>query len=290
MPISRTKTRRRSDAGYTLLMVVFMAATVLILAAATAPNLLTEGRREREAEMAWRGEQYERAIGLFFQKTGRYPTKIEDLTSQTNGVRFLRKAYKDPMNTEDGSWRFIYVGPNGELIGSLMHASLMQIGPAAPALAAGPSAAGVPPGGAPSGAATFSAGGTAPSTTPQSGTAAAQQPGAVSPNPLESQPQSLEGDVIGGNIIGVASKVKMPSLRIYEGGTTYQKWEFIWNPNQNGLMPGTPMPVQQAPVAPGMTPQMPGATPQIPGAAPQTPPGMPQIPGGMTGQPNPTSP
>ena len=74
----------------------------------------------------WRGEQYERAIGMYFQKFGRYPTKIDDLTKQTNGVRFLRQAYTDPMNKEDGCWRFIYVGPNGQLIGSLHGTSLLQ--------------------------------------------------------------------------------------------------------------------------------------------------------------------
>ena len=31
----------------------------------------------------------------------------------------MRQAYKDPVNPVDGSWRMIYVGPNGQLIGSL---------------------------------------------------------------------------------------------------------------------------------------------------------------------------
>jgi len=43
----------------------------------------------------WRGEQYERAIGMYYKKFGRYPTKVDDLTKQTNGLRFLRKAYTD---------------------------------------------------------------------------------------------------------------------------------------------------------------------------------------------------
>ncbi len=71
-------------------------------------------------------QQYARAIGLYYTKFGKYPTKVEDLTKQTNGVRFLRQAYTDPMNNDDGSWRFIYVGPNGQLIGSLRQTSLPQ--------------------------------------------------------------------------------------------------------------------------------------------------------------------
>src|SRR5579863_7173735 len=84
--------------------------------------------------MVWRGEQYERAIGLYYKKFGKYPTKVEDLTRQTNGVRFLRQAYTDPMNKDDGSWRFIYVGPNGQLIGSLHQTNLLQTAVSAPGL------------------------------------------------------------------------------------------------------------------------------------------------------------
>ena len=59
-----------------MLMVVFMVAAMIILAAAAAPNVLTQGRREKEAEMVWRGQQYARAIGLYYRKFGKYPTKL----------------------------------------------------------------------------------------------------------------------------------------------------------------------------------------------------------------------
>ncbi|HEX3372073.1 MAG TPA: type II secretion system protein, partial [Candidatus Acidoferrales bacterium] len=110
-PDVRPRAAGSREAGFTLLMVVFLVAIMSITALAVAPNLLTEGRREKEADMIWRGEQYQRAILLYYRKFGKYPTKIEDLTKQTNGVRFLRQAYTDPMNKDDGSWRFIYVGP-----------------------------------------------------------------------------------------------------------------------------------------------------------------------------------
>jgi type II secretory pathway pseudopilin PulG len=246
MAISTVPMRPRKQAGYSLLMVVFLVATVLIFAAMAAPNFLTQGRREREGETIWRGEQYERAIGLYFRKFGKYPTKIDDLTKQTNGLRFLRQAYKDPMNKEDGAWRFIYVGPNGQLIGSLRHTSLLQNvlsarpGLGAPVFGAASQPA-LPPGAA-SGAATGAASGVASGTTP----------GSPAPNPLESQPQPLSGSVIGGNIIGVASKIKQSSLRIYEGGNTYEQWEFVWNPNQMGLPTAPVNPVTPGP-PPGVT-------------------------------------
>ena len=225
-------THRRKQAGYTLLMVVFMVASMLILAAAASQSVLTQGRREKEEEMVWRGQQYARAIGLYYRKFGKYPTKVDDLVKQTNGVRFLRQAYTDPMNKDDGSWRFIYVGPNGQLIGSLRKTSLLQNTLSLPGLA-GTSAfgAGLQPLSPPAATTNMNQ---------QPGTGQAGQPAnpATAANPLESQPEPLQGAVLGGNIIGVGSKIKKPSFRIYLGGDTYEQWEFIWNPT-GGLI-GTP--------------------------------------------------
>ena len=234
--------RRRQQAGFTLLMVVFMVAAMIIAAAAAAPNILTQGRREKETEMVWRGQQYVRAIGLYYRKFGKYPTKVEDLTKQTNGVRFLRQAYTDPMNKDDGSWRFIYVGPNGQLIGSLRQTSLLQTALTTPGM----------------GALSSLGGGLQPLSPPATTTGANQVPGigqagqqtnpAAAQNTLQSQLQPLTGPVLGGNIIGVGSKMKQPSLRIYLGGETYQEWEFIWNPTGQIALP------LQAPVNPNANP------------------------------------
>src|ERR1700688_4485643 len=126
---STNPNRRRSEAGYTLLLAVFLVAAMIIGAVAAAPSILTEGRREKEADLVWRGEQYERAIGLYYRKFGKYPTKVEDLTKQTNGVRFLRQAYTDPMNKDDGSWCFIHVGANEQLRGgAVMGGNIIGVG------------------------------------------------------------------------------------------------------------------------------------------------------------------
>lgn len=246
---SKNSSRRQKQAGYTLMMVIFMVATMMLLVSTAALRIDTQGRRERESELAWRGEQYQRAIGLYFRKFGRYPTKVDDLVKQTNGIRFLRQAYTDPMNKGDGSWRFIYYGPGGQLIGSLRRTSLLQGVVSTPTMpgipGASPIGAGIIPG----------------------------QTGQQSNTGLGSQPQSLQGAVIGGNIIGVASKVKDASLRIYEGGDTYELWEFIWNPGQqvaipggggpgtNPGAPGVPIPIDPGQPGPG-TANPPGGPPQ----------------------------
>ncbi len=107
---------RRRDAGYALLVVLFLAAIVLIALAAAAPRLLTEGQREKEEELIFRGGQYKHAIGLYYKKFGRYPMKVKDLL-RTNERGYLRREFRDPM-TKDGKWRFIGLGAGGVLIGS----------------------------------------------------------------------------------------------------------------------------------------------------------------------------
>src|SRR5229473_6829583 len=103
--------RKRSERGYALLVVIFLVTLLLISTTVVAPNILTEGRREKEKDMIWRGKQYTRGVKLYYRKIGRFPTSLDDLTKPKLGsLRFMRQAYKDPMNKEDGSWRLIYVG------------------------------------------------------------------------------------------------------------------------------------------------------------------------------------
>src|SRR5713226_10094185 len=111
---------RGNQAGYALLLVLFLAALLLVSTMVAAPRILTEGKREKEQEMIWRGKQYVRGVKLYYRKMGRFPTSLDDLTKPKVGnLRFMRQAYKDPMNKDDGSWRLIYVGAAGQLIGSL---------------------------------------------------------------------------------------------------------------------------------------------------------------------------
>src|SRR5580692_166353 len=111
---------RGNQGGYALLLVVFLTALLVVGTMSIGLRILTEGKREKEQEMIWRGQQYTRGIKLYYRKLGRFPTSLDDLTKPKIGnIRFMRQAYKDPMNKEDGAWRLIYVGPSGQLIGSL---------------------------------------------------------------------------------------------------------------------------------------------------------------------------
>ena len=109
----------RREGGYALMLAVFLTTLMLIAAIVAAPSVRTERQREKEQEMIWRGKQYVRGIKMYYRKNGRFPTNLDDLIKpQLGGIRYLRQKYKDPMNKEDGSWRLIYVGPMGQLVGS----------------------------------------------------------------------------------------------------------------------------------------------------------------------------
>lgn len=259
---------RADQRGYALLFVLFLVALALIGASAAVLNYWTEGQREKEAVMIWRGRQYQRAIGMFYRKYGRFPTRIDDLVKvQQGGIRFLRQAYTNPMNKNDGSWRFIYVTPAGQLIGSVRYVSLQQMafldkqrqmGMAAGAGGAASDSddsadSGADQNNSAAGASTGTAGASgtnisglsAPGMQPQppGQNQQAKQPSFFS-QPLQMQTNSAGGfsvneqasasgsdePVIGGFIIGVAGKSDRPSVKVYKGGRTYKQWEFIFNP------------------------------------------------------------
>jgi hypothetical protein len=131
------KGARKRERGFALLLLVFFTALMLIAVMAATPRILTEAKRQKEQEMIWRGNQYVRGVKLYYRKMGRFPTSLDDLTKPKTGARrFMRQAYKDPMNTGDGSWRLIYVGPAGQLIGSLKPPKTLQMPGVGPGLGA----------------------------------------------------------------------------------------------------------------------------------------------------------
>lgn len=241
----------RPQSGYALLLIMFFLAALTVSLLAARANVITENRREKEQEMVWRGRQYVRGIRLYYSKTNHFPAQLEDLYQPKTGIRFMRQAYKDPMNTVDGSWRLIYVGPHGEIIGSLNQ-------PPLPAIVNNPIAAsngltGVlatpqqtlfgstktpfPNPGTNNSVSfsSFTASGSQASFA-NPGAAAPRAPNAATtPQTAQSGPQDPASDstdgpsnpVFGGKIIGVGSKVDEGSLMWLEGAKNYKHFEFI---------------------------------------------------------------
>jgi hypothetical protein len=125
--VRATPSRRSPQSGYAFLLAMFMVLAMLAGSIVVIQNGLTQSKRRREEETIWRGNQYVRAIRLYFRKTGHYPQDLEALQKGLPQLHFLRQAYKNPMNQADGTWRFIYINAAGQIIGSTRYASLQQM-------------------------------------------------------------------------------------------------------------------------------------------------------------------
>ena len=92
------------QAGFTYLTVMFIVAILMGGLAILGETWETSARREKEVELLFIGNQYRRAIGLYYLSTPgivkAYPRQIEDLLKdprQPGTVRHLRKLYPDPI-------------------------------------------------------------------------------------------------------------------------------------------------------------------------------------------------
>ncbi len=100
---------RAGEEGFMLLAVVVMVALVLIALAVAAPVVARQLQRDKEIESQHRMEQYVRAIQLYQRKfPGQYPASIKVLEN-TNNIRFLRHVYVDPL-TGKADYRLIHLG------------------------------------------------------------------------------------------------------------------------------------------------------------------------------------
>jgi type II secretory pathway pseudopilin PulG len=230
----------RRGRGYAFLILLLVLTLMLISLAAAVPDIMTQGRREREEELIFRGEQYARAIALFHRQFNRYPTSIEELVKRTNGYRFLRHAYRDPM-TRNGKWRLIHATAAGAVLDSKI------LAPPGSQQGSKPGENGQPgqgtqegSGNSPQGAGGFSLGG-------------GQQPGQPSQGGNQGT-SSFSGSagmgMQGAFIVGVASTSTEKSIRVFEDQDEYDKWEFLGIPTINGSA-NPILPASEQPSAPG---------------------------------------
>jgi len=98
-----------SQRGYAMAALLVSIAVMGVLMSAAMPAYRHLAIREKEAELAFRGEQYARAIALYRAKNGnQFPPSLDVLVQG----KYLREKYEDPM-TPDGEFRLVQVGnPN----------------------------------------------------------------------------------------------------------------------------------------------------------------------------------
>ena len=273
----RFRPARRSDRGYILLMLMLFVALLAIAAGAVAPSIAFQVRRDREEEMIHRGVQYSRAIRRYVKKTGRYPTRIEELEN-TNNLRFLRKRYKDPITGQD--FKLLHVG-EVQLVGAAGIAGAAALGggavPGASPMGAATLSASTPNASTPGGAASMLLGGT-PSPAPGAGVAATAATGAADNSDQDasqmnpgapdrsktdqSKTDASQSDAAteklssqtfgGGPIVGVASTSKAQTIREFNHKNHYNQWQFIYDPtmDRGGLITTPAQPALQVAAPP----------------------------------------
>lgn len=232
---------RRSQRGVILLMLLIALTLIIIAMAVAAPKLAQQIKRDREVEMIHRGTEYARAVKRYYKKFGRYPANIEQLEN-TNNIRFLRKAYTDPMS-KDGKWRPVRfgevqlgqqgrgpgtIGGTGGALPGVVGGLLNQGGTQGPATqpSSGQQQANA--------SADNGSGSTSGTQTSQSGLG---QPSGFGQPSAFGQPGQTFG---GGAILGVASTSKAAGFHEYNDKSNYNQWLFIYDPttDRGGLITG----------------------------------------------------
>lgn len=259
------KTRRR-DAGFSLAALIMFLTIASIFIAAAVPVYQMQAKRELEEELIFRGGEYTRAIQKYQRKFGTYPTSIDQLLS-TNNLRFLRRAYKDPITGKD--FRLITLNPDGSLNGSKVFTQNVNNQPLfgntttgvqgqSPFQSQSPfgaqtsqnqqqTAGGLTsnsPGGAGIGGFNPQGGQQQGQSGQQQGLPQGQQAMPIQQMPIQQMQTSSPGlsntfgssgqRVGGGGIVGVASDSDKQSIKIYNNRQKYNEWEFVALQNQQG--------------------------------------------------------
>ncbi len=242
--------RSRAQAGYMLIVIIFMVVGLTIAILATAPKIAQQIKRDRETEMIHRGVEYSRAIKKYYKKFNRYPPTLEAL-EDTNHLRFLRKRYKDPL-VADGKWQLVRFGQvqfnagqpgqPGQQGGGFTNngqPGLPNVPGVTGALQGSPIGQ---PGGGITGQPTSqfgSTGSTTGSTDSSTGTSTglttnqptSQSSSGFSLGQSTTGTGTLGGGAIGGGaIIGVASLSPQESLRVVDDKNHYKDWKFVYDP------------------------------------------------------------
>ncbi len=203
-----------------VLVIVMMVATLLLIALTAAlPSVYQEGQREREAELIFRGTQYARAVALFHRQFNRFPVSTKELMG-TNGMRFLRQEYRDPMDPK-GKWRFIHVNASGVLIDSKNQPlTTNQSNPAG--LGASSSSSSML-----GGSSSFGGSSSMGLQGGSSGIGINSSAGSSSSFGPTSSFFGGPGQIQGAYIAGVAATSHHESIRVWQKHTHYDEWEFV---------------------------------------------------------------
>jgi type II secretory pathway pseudopilin PulG len=104
--------------GFTYIGLLIFVAVAGAGLAAYAEIASHAAQREKEAELLFRGNAYQAAIGSYYKVQSRWPQSLEQLLEDKRypmPVRHLRKIYRDPM-TGEANWGLVEA-PGGGVMG-----------------------------------------------------------------------------------------------------------------------------------------------------------------------------
>lgn len=235
--------RARGERGYVMLNLLLIASLLVVGAAALAPSIALQIRQEREAELIHRAMEYRRAVRRFAKQTGRYPMRIEELEG-TNGVRYLRRRYKDPLTGRE--FRLLHMADIPAAMGTSGNAWSLQ------SAASGNGASGDS-----TSADSTSTSGQDSSSTPNAGMSGSSAKSGSTSQPSNPSPNQSNQPFRGGVIIGVASTSDKKTIREFNQRNHYNQWLFFYDPGYDrpfevqGPTPLThPLAAQQSQPAP----------------------------------------
>jgi len=112
----------RPAQGFTYLGIIFAVAILGAVLAATGTIWSQSAQREKERELIHVGNQFRRAIGLYYERTPgivkRFPPNLGELLLDTRNLtiqRYLRRLYTDPI-TGTAEWGYVRA-PDGGIMG-----------------------------------------------------------------------------------------------------------------------------------------------------------------------------
>jgi type II secretory pathway pseudopilin PulG len=215
------------EEGYILVAAIFAVAVLTLSLSIALPKIRREIQRDQEVETMHRGQQYIRAIQLYYRRFHTYPASVDALV-ETNGIRFLRKKYADPL-TGKSDWKPVLLGQNkaptfmgffGQPLGSPGTASLVG-----------------------------GRRGNGSTSTDDAESNSNDLPGGSSANTGTSTTAQSFGGI---GIIGFSPASTRHSLLVYKTMDHYNDWEFVYDPLADGMR-GGPIPPQPPPGPPTNT-------------------------------------
>jgi len=230
--VDNIKQPTTGDEGYMLFALIVAIALILLALSVAAADVATSLRREREAESVRRANQFVRAIRLYYTKFGHYPGSLEQLEN-TNNIRYLRKRFVDPLTGKD-DWRLIAPGQNQTTVKGFFGEDLEGIPAAGLGAASGLQANASGNAATANGTSTSGASGTSDSSNSSgfgfgnsSGSGASGSSGLGSASDMKS---SGTGGSSSGPLMGIGSSATGKSILVVNGQTTYETWEFLYDP------------------------------------------------------------